>query len=337
MIGYFLKFITLAVGSTISYYSALETLCSDCTVDAWDMARGRSVIKSYQNPNNYPANKEYVLAVQKTKASFVKAGEESLTNNLNSLILTPYGHQLAEKVIDGNVSKVGVILFFEVPLVNGRADFSQPMWVTERNSIHNLFGLFTSDGEVGYIALNNYQHKWYAKYTFAHELFHLLDGNHSTDSNIIDAFLSEYRAILAELKFYQEYIAYKKKNKELYVNSKWHDELIGFWGTINADRVFQVTLDLLYPLAPKNVAIDKDTLQLFHEAIITGDLYKVGYTEDKSILALKRNENAISRKIIQDYFKSNSNKGLLDIRYINILREKGLNTFTSPRPRGPGG
>ncbi len=329
----------------ISYGQTLEALCLDCTVSAWDYSiRNQKEIPAYANPNNIQPAKEIVLFVP---PEFKNAEMIVLNNAVNRVSKSTFAEKLLTKILrrdNGEDSSiVNVKLFFEIPIEFGRANFNKPMWVTERDSIHELYGAFDSNGENGTIALNNYQYNVNLPYTFIHELFHLLDGNEKIGDHIIDNFLAEYRALLAEIKFHQEHIKYHEEKKQYYMASKWHDQFFGYF-TNTQKEAFKKTLDLLYPENPQMSAIDKNSFQFLVERLGYGNTLspsiRVGFTNDPQILKSLAKTNKEKRDYIENFFDKSENREHLNPSYLNNIRPQGLNNFESiggPRPRGATG
>jgi len=283
----------------------------------------------------------------------------------NKLVSTEYGKLLADRAFRNTIV---LRLYSDVPLKNGFVDWAQPMWVNDKTIRHELMGAFHAQDDVGgIIALNNYQSVQAGLTTFVHELFHMLDGNQPTGDSI-DSFLAEYRAILAEVQFYLEFQR-SEKNSKAFVKaylplSEWHESLLDkpFFGgeaSVDQEKVFQATLDLLFPSSPQ-YKIGKIKLLNSKEspentyALIKRSLIKImsgrAFNEEPGLIEFSTDPIALqdladtsmkTRGLIEDYFSSSANKELLNLQTIYNLREKGLNSAYNghggPRPRGPGG
>lgn len=279
-----------------------------------------------------------------------------------------YGQDLLRSVL-ANGKKIDLRIFHDIPIENGLVDDIRPMWINDQLVRHELMGAFHSDGQWAVVALNNFQSKDVAVYTYAHELFHLVDGN--PPANEFDGFVAEYRAILVEANIYlQSKIENQNSraiSKDVFMESDWHETLLdkpylfGAFGKnqVNAEKVFDATLDLLYPQKPTFRILRVSTLQsrnLVEEKINTYEIVIRALTQifsdDKSflpsVIAFTSNaedleelrlKNSKARSLIHNYYIEN--KKLFEFEAINNFNPSKFNNayqgHGGPRPRGPGG
>ncbi len=311
----------------VEYGNALESLCMDCNDDS------RSFIKDYyQIPStDSNASKEVILLVLPGLTDYA---EKNLGNRfMNGFNSTAYGKEIIEKL---NNRTIGLSIFFDMAVNNASIDLNEPLWIVERKSVHELFGASYYRNNVGWIALNNYQHPEMAQFTFVHELYHLLDGNLKIGNDIIDDFLSEYRAVLAEVVFYQQF----KR-----VKTPWHGQFKDDWwpmGRTKEEKIKTYVLDLLYPLNPEYTSLGKDTYselqRILHSEGDTIDdtLSHLKFSSDPDRISLVVKQNEKMRDYIENYFDQKPNKSLLGETHIHKIRSEGFNDSERPRPRGGG-
>lgn len=323
-----------------SHEEKVLSLCPDCFETMRGFANTERIQLSETNSNVVPT-KEVALSIPDDEF-FFNLELDILNKILGDIYLSSsFGRDLLRKIDLRNTPLrklvVRLRIFFEIPIEFGKPNFKKPLWVSERESVHELYGAFESDGQFGKIALNNFQNRHHAPYIFIHELFHLLDGNieeNRAGDKIIDNFLAEYRAVLAEATFHEEYSPYLKSKGEAYKISKWHDKL----NTETA--VLEKTLDLLYPKNPIVVPVAKNSFDYLVESLGKNGsqgFVKIGFTDNSELLANKKTENLNLRAHVVTYFKDAKNRELLSSSYLQNLRASGLNKFDSiggTRPSG---
>ncbi len=351
----FLLFVTTLKAQIISVTQTLESIAPDAEVDVrlW-------VDKKFSRDSkitNLIGNHALIIPPS-ANASY--ADNSVLRKLVAHLATSPLAVTLMESAFNPKNS-VELRLFFDVPLENGRINWMRPMWENDKMIRHELLGAFHAEGGAAIISLNNHQSKDVAAYTFAHELFHLLDNNRPT-GDFVDTFLAEYRALLAETEIYlQAKNANKKSNapiKDFFMESRDHEALLSrpyFVGDQKVDekKIFNATLDLIYPANPqfliKTEDEDPSTYSLVRRALIkilngqeelAPTILEFSSAPEELSRITKKNE-AI-RERIKQYFSKKKNEELLEYDRIYNISGERLNSSSGngggTRPRtGPGG
>lgn len=199
-------------------------------------------------------------------------------------------------------------------------------------------------------------------YSFVHEIYHLVDGYFVNTKDLaatetpeiiseIKHFIAEFRAHLAEMIYF----------KELDDTSDFHKQFLSFFtNQINYDKIYNYTLETLYPTDAESIHLlidlksdNQDRLLSPYEvlsALITKYLNKsitnhnndnyrlVTYNRDNNQINAKINSNKFIRSKIESYIVRNGGRNqfylLHNIDSIKKLRSDNL--FNKPEDIGGG-
>ncbi|OQW46977.1 MAG: hypothetical protein A4S09_16160 [Proteobacteria bacterium SG_bin7] len=357
---------SISIAQNIVTYQTLEAIALDAAV----LARNR-VESITRHPNISELRGHHAVIIPPSRITYedIRFYEEFKSQ----LSKSSYGQILLGAALAGK--ELELRIFHDVPIENGIVNHTRPMWVNDRLVRHELKGAYHSDEKRGVIALNNFQSKDEAVYIFAHELYHLVDGNKPKGD--FDGFIAEYRANLVEAIVYlQRKLEDKipKFSRDVFIESKEYENLLDrpSWlrsvfssntpdPVVDPDKVFKATLDLLYPETPKfrilrvatiepQALIDEEmnSYEIVIRALvkILGGNEKIfpsllEFTENPGDLKVLADRNKKMRTRIEDYFSNPQNKEIFKLETIyNLNSERFNNAYQGhggPRGRGPGG
>ena len=273
-----LCFVRSIQAQTISTTSqALETLCLECSVSALrNLYYYKKPFTSEFKDNSKEKDVLIILNEDYTQNNYESYVLRSLKQKLNT---TKLGHSLTSKLQDNDRFKI----FYHLAAGNA-LDPTKPLWEIEKNNPHDLFGFFAANHSSSVMALNVFQHFEIATTTYLHELFHLYDPYiHKLASkgsySIVEEFIGEYRAALAELEFVKQRV---KFNNNAFIkdieNFDYHNRFFekNLFGTINHDKIdyeklYKHLLNTHYPISSESEwVVDTNTpLEIYVEDLLT--------------------------------------------------------------------
>lgn len=188
--------------------------------------------------------------------SILAAEEASVQRKLyGQLSTTEFGESLIKRVnsIRAEGAQMRFRLFYQMELdqASGRSASGgwEPLWVQEAREPHDVYGFFHVKDKNATLLLNNFQTNPLGMLSTVHELFHLVDGDYAEriadpkqDPELVH-FIAEYRALLAELEFYQQ----GKKAGLFPKKSDFHESLFTFSGKVNHQKLLETVLELEFP------------------------------------------------------------------------------------------
>lgn len=340
------------------YTQTLKALASDPYGDAF--LASRHITTLY--PHIFRKLKGNHALITPPNVQFTQSDQIVFDQMKEKLSTSEYGALLLQTA-NTNGKSLELRLFHDMPLEDGFVNEDRPTWVNDEMVHHELAGAYSSRGRIGLIALNNNQPRASGTYTFAHELFHLLDNNDQTGD--FDYFLAEYRALLTEAVVHLQIKMASAKSSDVNLESEEHEKLLdkpilGIGATtVDTKKVFEHTLNLLYPENPRfkidavlslensNWIRKTDTYAIIKSAIVKilngrDDLNPVvlQFTEDPKELETLAKENKEMRERIKEYFNRSQNKNLLSVEMLKNLHPMEFNRAGNGDKRvrnGPGG